>query len=187
MNSKTRLVLSVVSATLVLLMIFLGATSVFGQKRYIKNTDVEIINDVSDLSLQIVGAVNGVQGFDAVAQNGTINNTSWPISEQDTTFTKNRRQIIIEFMFFNRSNASLKITISGILIDPQARFSTAATDGNGVGIDIVNNNNLGTLETVLEGGMNKSKTVKLIYTLEKTNFSINNEPQSLKVSISLAG
>lgn len=190
MSVRTRLILSVVSAGLVVVMIVFGMASVLGSKRYVWNSNVDIINDVSDLSLEINGFINGMQDFEATAENGTIDKTSWQIDSTQTTFTKQRSTIVIQLIFFNKSNTPLKITIDGILIDPWARFSTTATDGNGVGIDIVTNNNVGSLEAVLEGGNNKTKVINLNYTLEKTNLNIEGEQQDtqrLQVSISLAG
>lgn len=178
MRIRTKLIFSILSVVVVVVLISIAITIVFSKKVYIWNSHVSVIDNMTDLSYDISGFVNGSQDYIASVENGEISQTSWEISREQTTFTKLKKVINIELEFTNKSNEQLRIAISGILFDTLERFSTRAVDENNLEINIeVSQNSLGGFEVILDAGENSTKTVTLIYTLEKFNMSIQGAEQ----------
>lgn len=188
MSLRTRLILSITSSFLVVILIALGVTSIFASNKFIWNSNVEIKNEGQNLNFQIDGLINGAQSFNAISENGVIDNTNWEIPSSHTTFTKNNKTVIIQFVFTNKSSTELKISITGILIDSLGRFVTEATNESNMELEITKiSANSGSLETILDGGIGKTKVINLNYTLINTNIPITGETtdtQSLLITMS---
>lgn len=188
MSLRTRLILSLTSSFLVLILIALGITSIFSSNKFIWNSNIDLRNEGQNLNFEIDGLINGAQSFNAVSENGVIDNTRWEVPTTYTTFTKDRRSVILQFVFTNKSSAELKIVLTGILIDSLGRFLTEATNESNMEIQITSTSvNAGSLETILDAGIGKTKVINLTYNLVKTNIPITGEvggTQNMLITIS---
>jgi len=188
MSLRTRLILSLTSSFLVLILIALGVTSIFSSIKFVWNSNIDIRNEGQNLNFEIDGLINGAQSFNAVSENGVIDNSRWEVPQTHTTFTKNNKSVILQFVFTNKSSTELKIVLTDILIDSLGRFLTQATNESNMELEITSTSlSAGSLETILDAGIGKTKVINLNYTLVKTNIPITGEDtdtQNLLITIS---
>ena len=168
-----------------------GVTTVLTKKVYFWNSNVEVINEDSDLTYDIAGYINGSNTYTATSQSGSIDNPVWLIPMEETTFASKATPIEISFTFVNRSASTLRLTISGIHIDLLNRFSTEVFDTTTLDeqLNMTVMNNKGMVEAILApyNTSNNTKTITLRYTLLKTNINIEgttDDTQNLQIKLS---
>lgn len=190
MNHKAKLILSIISVVLVALLLTFGIIISFIAYKYTWNSIVDLKYVPNDVSLKFEANINNKQTFTAIANNGNFDNSIWYVPTEETTFSKQKRDIVLNFKFTNRSSARLAVNVSGILDDSKQRFTTTALNSSGTELTMAKQpNGTMTLSTIiLEGGEGQTIEFSLRYSLVKTNMSINgteNDTQHLSITISI--
>lgn len=190
MNHKAKLILSIISVVLVALLLTFGIIISFIAYKYTWNSIVDLKYVPNDVSLKFEANINNKQTFTAIANNGNFDNSIWHVPTEETTFSKQKRDIVLNFKFTNRGSARLAVNVSGILDDSKQRFTTTALNSSGTELTMAKQpNGTMTLSTIiLEGGEGQTIEFSLRYSLVKTNMSINgteNDTQHLSITISI--
>ncbi len=190
MNHKAKLILSIISVVLVALLLTFGIIISFIAYKYTWNSIVDLKYVPNDVSLKFEANINNKQTFTAIANNGNFDNSIWYVPTEETTFSKQKRDIVLNFKFTNRGSARLAVNVSGILDDSKQRFTTTALNSSGTELTMAKQpNGTMTLSTIiLEGGEGQTIEFSLRYSLVKTNMSINgteNDTQHLSITISI--
>ena len=190
MNHKAKLILSIISVVLVALLLTFGIIISFIAYKYTWNSIVDLKYVPHDVSLKFEANINNKQTFTAIANNGNFDNSIWYVPTEETTFSKQKRDIVLNFKFTNRGSARLAVNVSGILDDSKQRFTTTALNSSGTELTMAKQpNGTMTLSTIiLEGGEGQTIEFSLRYSLVKTNMSINgteNDTQHLSITISI--
>lgn len=179
MNHKAKLITTIISVVLIAILLAFGIIISFIAYKYTWNSVVDLKYVPNDVSLKFEANVNNSNSFVATANNGNFDNSIWEIPSEETTFTKQNKDIVLNFKFTNRSSAKLAINISGILDDSKQRFTTTALASNSTALNMTKQPD-GTMtlsSLVLENGEGQTLEFSLKYSLVKTNMSINGTPQ----------
>lgn len=190
MNHKAKLITTIISVILTALLLTFGIIISFLAYKYTWNSVVDLKYVPNNVSLKLEANINNSNSFVATANNGVFDNSIWEIPAEETTFTKQKRDIVLNFKFTNRSRAKLAINVSGILDDSKQRFTTTALTSNSTALNLTKQPD-GTMtlsSLVLEEGEGKTFEFSLKYSLVKTNMSINGnaqDSQHLSITISI--
>ena len=199
-NVKFKIVVTVLSILLVLAMLAFGIYATVVGFKYSWNTRLDLVYVPQEVTLRFEAKVKDNDNnsendnvFISNAADGAFDNSQWQISQEETTFSRDRQTITINLVFINKCSSDLLIKISGIHYDADKRFSTYLTDEEGTVIDdlLITKNADGTGEyvTTLTGGLDQRVEINLNYSLIETSIPITGEDydkQYLAISIDLA-
>ena len=190
-KANLKLALSIIAILIVLVLIGTGITVSFIGYKYNWNTKVDLGAFVpSDVTLQFEAKIND-NNFVSFAEDGEFDNKVWEIPQEDTTFTKDNKEIKIEFKFINKCSSDLQIIITGIHYDAYKRFETYLTDEYGNRIDdsliVKQADGKGVYTAQVVGGVDEYTIVNLNYKLIETTVPITGglgDQQILSINIS---
>ena len=190
MNHKAKLITSIISVVLIAILLAFGIIIALLAYKYTWNSVIDLTYAPNDVSLTFEANINNNQYFVSEATNGVFDNQIWEIPNEETTFTKENRNVVLNFKFINKSNSKLEVNLSGIIKDSKQRFTTTALNSSGTELILTEQPNgtmsLPSLE--IEGGVGNTLEFSLKYTLVKTNMAIlgnAEDTQHLSINIQL--